>query len=296
MASNKKDKHLYKCIKTIEGHQEKIVSMIELSNGFIATGSYDCKIKIWDLEKSLCINTINESGYIFCLLEMEQNIILSGTSNNTIQLFNINSHENKNKNIYSFKGHDLWINCLVKCNSQYFASGSNDATIKIWDYEKKSLFKTIKGHEECILTLILLKNGNLCSGSADLSIKIWDWRIGECISTLIGHDKWIKCLCQLNNGYIVSGSDDMSIKIWNDNKCIKELKGHLHSVRTLCKIGLDGFASGSFDETIKIWNIHSIEPIQTLKGHKSYVISVIQISNGDLVSCSNDFSIKIWRK
>ena len=294
--TNRKNKNLYKCIKTIEAHQEKIASIIELSNGLIATGSYDCRIKIWDLEKSLCIKTINENGYIFCLLEMEQNMILSGTNKNTIQLYNLNSPTNTNENIFSFKGHDLWVNCLVKCNSQFFASGSNDSEIKIWDYEKKSLYKTLKGHEECVLSMILLNNEKLCSGSADLSIKIWDWRIGVCVGTLIGHDKWVKCLCQLDNGYLVSGSDDMTIKIWNDNKCIKEFFGHTHSVRTLCKIDKYKFASGSFDETIKIWSINSLETMQTLKGHKSYVISIIQISNGDLVSCSNDHSIKIWRK
>ena len=288
------NKEMYKCIKTIEGHQEKIVSMIELSCGLIATGSYDCKIKIWDLENNLCIKTINENGYIFCLLEMEKNMLLCGTNNNSIQLYDIIS--TSNDMIFSFRGHDLWVNCLIKCDSQFFASGSNDAEIRIWDYNNKSLYKVIRGHDDCILSMILLKNGKLCSGSADLTIKIWDWRNGECINTLTGHEKWVKCLCQLNDDYIISGADDMVIKIWKENECIKEFMGHNHSVRTLCKISDDEFASGSFDGTIKIWNINSFEAIQTLLGHQSYVISVIKISNGDLVSCSNDHSIKIWRK
>ena len=294
--SNSKNKEIYKCIKTIEGHKEKIVSMIELSNGLVATGSYDSKIKIWDIENAICIKTINENGFIFCLLEMEPNFILSGTNKNTIQLFNINSPSNINEKIFSFKSHDLWVNCLVKCNSQFFSSGSNDAEIKIWDYYKKSLYKSLKGHEDCILTMTLLKNERLCSGSADLTIKIWDWKEGKCINTLTGHEKWVKSLCQLENGNIISGSDDMIIKIWKENKCIKEFMGHRHSIRTLCIISQNIFASGSFDGTIKIWNLNSMEAIQTLVGDQSYVISVIKISNGDLISCSNDHSIKIWRK
>ena len=39
--------------------------MIELSNGAIATGSYDKKIKIWNIESLNCIKTIDEEGYIF---------------------------------------------------------------------------------------------------------------------------------------------------------------------------------------------------------------------------------------
>lgn len=297
--SNLKNKEMYKCIKTIEGHEEKIVSMIELSNGLIATGSYDCKIKIWDIANNVCIKAINEKGFIFCLLEMEPNFILSGTNKNTIQLFHINSLTNgddTDESIFSFKGHDLWVNCLVKCNSQFFSSGSNDAEIKIWDYYNKSLNKTLKGHEDCILTMILLKNKLLCSGSADLSLKIWEWKEGNCITTLYGHEKWVKCICELKNGYIVSGSDDMIIKIWKDNKCLKDFIGHTHSIRTLCKISEKEFASGSFDGTIKLWDINSLEPFQTLIGHQSYVTSLIQISNGDLISCSNDHTIKVWRK
>ena len=293
-AKKEKNCSLYKCINTIEGHQEKIVSMVELSNHLIATGSYDCKIKIWEIKNGICVKTIQESGYVFCLLEMEPNLILSGTNKNSVQLFDINSELNEEK--FSFKGHELWINCLVKCNNSYFASGSNDAEIKVWDFNNKTLFKTLKGHEDCILTMIILKNQNLCSGSADLTLRIWDWEVGNCVATLAGHEKWVKSICQLDSGYIVSGSDDMTIKIWKDNKIIKEFLGHTHSVRSLCKISEDEFASGSFDGTIKIWNINSSDSIQTLYGHQSYVISIIKNFNGNLISCSNDHTMKVWKK
>ena len=303
-----KNNNLYKCIKTIEGHTEKIVSMIELSDGSIATGSYDCKIKIWNLESLQCIRIIQEEGNIFCLLEMEPKMILSGTNKNTIQLFNLNYSNSIEMLQFSFKGHDLWVNCLVKCSEYYFASGSNDAEIKIWDYKNKTIYRTLRGHEDCILAMILLKNKKLCSGSADRSLRIWDWGLGVSEFFFSGHEKWIKCLCQLDkDDVIVSGSDDMKIKIWknigyrnridcNNWNVIKEYSGHTHSVRTLCQINEDTFASGSFDGTIKIWNLNENEPIQSLEGHKSYVISVINIKNGDLVSCSNDHTIKIWRK
>ena len=298
----------YKCIKSIEGHKEKIVSMIELSDGSIATGSYDSKIKIWNLESLQCIRTIQEEGNIFCLLEMEPNIILSGTNQNTIQLFDLNYDDN-NIFKFSFKGHDLWVNCLIKCSEYYFASGSNDADIKVWDYKNKTIYRTLRGHKDCILAMILLKNKKICSGSADLTLRIWDWGLGVCEFFFSGHDKWIKCLCQLDkDDVIISGSDDMKIKVWknmgyinkrniiNNWKVIKEYSGHTHSVRTLCKINEDTFASGSFDGSIKIWNLNENEAIQSLEGHKSYVISVIKIKNGELVSCPNDHTIKIWRK
>ena len=70
-----------KCIESFEAHQEKIVSLIELNNGKIATGSYDSTIKIWNLNNLECEKTINEGGYVLCLLEFEDNMLLSGTIN-----------------------------------------------------------------------------------------------------------------------------------------------------------------------------------------------------------------------
>jgi WD40 repeat protein len=220
----------YTCIKSFEAHDEKIVSLIELSSGNIATGSYDCTIRIWDVQTQQCIKVIQESGHVLCLLEFQPNFLLSGTDNNTIQLWDIN---NSNKKLHSFDKHLLWVNCLVKCDDDYFASASNDSDIIIWNWEEKNCANILRGHTNCVLAMILLSNGNLCSGGADLSLKIWDWVNGTCLNTLNGHTKMIKSICQLSNGYILSGSDDKTIKVWNNLKNIKNLEGHKKSVRSI---------------------------------------------------------------
>ena len=54
----------FSCVKTFEAHSDKIVSLIELSNGNIATGSYDGTIKIWDINTQSCIKIIQENGNV----------------------------------------------------------------------------------------------------------------------------------------------------------------------------------------------------------------------------------------
>ena len=290
------------CTKTFTGHLEKVVSLIELNSGKIASGSYDNTIRIWNVLTSKEDKIINEKGRIFALLEFDSNKLLCGTSNNEINLWDLNSDDEKC--LFSFKGHQLWINCLVKCNNCYFASASNDTYIKIWDYFNRRPIRTLNGHIDCILSLILLKNNNLCSGAADTTIKIWDWKNGRCLATLRGHEKWVKSVFELDNEILLSGSDDKTIMVWKDYELVKTLNGHEHSVRTFCQLNKNYFASGSFDCSIKIWDINTWKCVQTIMGHESNIICIISLNrrnrrsneynNSSFASCSNDKSIKIW--
>ena len=248
---NQNKKKEYKCIQTLYGHSDKIVSLYELNSKYLVSGSYDQTIKIWDLKNNECKRTIKERGAILSLLEFLPNILLCGTTENVINTYNINS---KNDDLlFSFKGHILWVNCLVKLNKNYFSSCSNDLTIKIWNFNDKKCINTLKGHSDCILTMILLHDNTLCSGDAANEIKIWDWKNCRLLYNLTGHSKWVKCLLQLNDDIIISGSDDKTIKIWKDQQCITTIFGHNHSIRTLCKLNNEKFVSGSLDYNIKIW-------------------------------------------
>ena len=288
----------YSNTKTLIGHKDLIVSLIKLSTGYIATGSYDMSIKIWDIkkdQKEALVTTKYSVGYILCLLELKRNELLAGNSENCIDIFNLADKKSTEPD-YRLFGHSLWVTALVKCDEDHFASASNDTKIFIWDSNKKNKLKELLGHSDCILTMILLENGNLCSGSADKTIRIWDWKNANCLSYLKAHNNWVKSICQFNSQILLSGSDDRKIRIWNLNlNLLEELEGHKHSVRAFCKIDDNYFASGGFDNTIKIWDFNKKVCVDSLEGHISNIICIIKY-DGKLISCSNDRTIKIWEK
>ena len=68
-------------------------------------------------------------------------------------------------------------------------SASEDATLKIWDFETGDYERTLKGHTDSVQDIAFDNGGKLLvSCAADMSIKLWDFTTYQCTKTLMGHD------------------------------------------------------------------------------------------------------------
>jgi len=137
-------------------------------------------------------------------------------------------------------------------------SGSEDATIKLWDFETGDYERTMKGHTDSVQDVALDKDGKLlASCSADMSVKLWDFQTYECIKTMHGHDHNVSSVAFLpTSDYIVSSSRDKTIKMWEVSTgfCVRTYTGHREWVR-MVRVSLDGnlLASCSNDQTVRVW-------------------------------------------
>ena len=100
-------------------------------------------------------------------------------------------------------------------------TGSQDATIKVWDMSdpSKPLF-TFPGHDSTITSIACHpSNTNLfCSSSQDKTIRMWDTRTSSfMINVLHGHEKGVSHVMfdRHNPGILISGSDDCTVKLWD---------------------------------------------------------------------------------
>lgn len=156
------------------------------------------------------------------------------------------------------------------------ASGSEDYTIKIWDWELGELERTIKGHTKAVLDVDFggPKGGTLlASCSSDLTIKLWnptdDYKN---IKTLPGHDHSVSAVrfipagasgASSSGNLLVSASRDKTLRIWDTSTgyCVKTIKGHAEWVRDVCP-SIDGrylFSAGT-DQTARLWDITATVP------------------------------------
>ncbi len=70
-------------------------------------------------------------------------------------------------------GHTDWIYSLVVLPDGLLASGCDDDTIRIWNFNTGINIKTLTGHTHDVRSLVVLSDDLLASGSYDSTIKIW---------------------------------------------------------------------------------------------------------------------------
>ncbi|KAJ5733908.1 Nuclear distribution protein nudF 1 [Penicillium malachiteum] len=167
------------------------------------------------------------------------------------------------------------------------ASGSEDTTIKIWDWELGELERTIKGHTRAVLDVDYggPRGGTLlASCSSDLTIKLWDPADEyKNIRTLPGHDHSVSAVRFIPSGaagspmsgnLLVSASRDMTLRIWDvtTGYCVKTLQGHAAWVRDVSPSPDGRFLFSAGDDQIpRLWDVSSGETKATFLGHDHYI-------------------------
>ena len=178
-------------------------------------------------------------------------------------------------------GHRAPVTCIaVHPVYTLTATGSEDMTIKLWDFDTAQFERTLKGHTGHVTGVAFDNVGNLlASCSADMSAKLWDLATHTCIKTLKGHDHTLSAVLFLPAGdSVVTCSRDQTIKLWEvaTGYCTKTLAGgHSDWVRCL-SISLDGemLASGGSDHGVVVWKLRAGQLASTLRGHEHVVESV----------------------
>lgn len=212
------------------------------------------------------------------------------------------------------------------------ASGSEDTTLKIWDWELGELERTLKGHTKAVLDCDFggPRGGTLlASCSSDLTIKLWDPSDEyKNIRTLPGHDHSVSAVRFIPSGVagaptsgnlLASASRDKTIRVWDitTGYCVKTLRGHSDWVRDVYP-SFDGrwLVSCGNDQVARLWDVGSGDTKATFLGHENYMECCTfapaasyshlaslaglkkpppQSSSGEfLATGSRDKNIKIW--
>jgi WD40 repeat protein len=166
-------KYPFKLIKKLDGHNNLIKSIIQLSDKrLISVSSFEENILIyWNIntgEKEKIIKNVkcvNNNS----LIELPNYKIGVGGKNEIYIISSINYQIE-----IIIKAHNSLVNCLIVYNDTLLSS-SVDGNIKQWNLTNfQCISNKIKAHENYILSLLQLNDNVIISSSDEGKVKIWE--------------------------------------------------------------------------------------------------------------------------
>lgn len=319
------DTKLFGNVRVLSGH-EKPVCALAANTEWVASGSADCTIRIWECASSFK-NTHVLRGHLDSVsaLKFMKSYLISGSFDRSIRVWNAGGDWEKQR-VVSEVAHDEPVTCLtVLSKTTQLASGSAGGEIKIWQPPKLVLngsgsVKTEETWEDVMQhghfddqtdsewqLLFILQNAHahvlwnccewgdlLASGSSDTEIRVWNTSDWSMRNKILFHKDEVQALIVVDNK-LYSGSDDGVVAVHEgpEQDC-KEVK-HIRLHRAILALGAykSFLVVGCGDGTVLLLNRSDLSEFGEVKGHSSGVMSLVT-NNDQLVSGSFDQTIRVW--
>ncbi|NJP08870.1 MAG: protein kinase [Leptolyngbyaceae cyanobacterium RU_5_1] len=288
-------------VKTLAGHTSYVNCLAISPDGqFLASGSADKTIKLWNLSTGQAIRTLKGHSSFVNTLVFSPNgeELISGGADRTINVWHLSTGQKTR----TLTGHSSYVNALVVSpDGAKLISGSADRTIKVWSLTTGKEIRTLTGHTGYINAIAISPDGTtLVSASTDHAIKLWDFAKGQEIRTLTGHSDYVNAIAISPDGTtLVSASTDQTIILWDLATGYKTqtLTGHSSYINALA-ISNNGqtLLSGSSDQTIKLWDLTTAKEVRTLSGYRHAIRHFVVSPDWQaIITGSGDKIITIWR-
>ncbi|EDO08325.1 WD domain G-beta repeat family protein [Babesia bovis T2Bo] len=198
-------------------------------------------------------------------------------------------------------GHQGWVHCVsVDVSNQWFATGSSDRLIKIWDLATCQLKLSLTGHINAVRDLkISDRHAYLFSCGEDNTVKCWDIEQNKVIRSYHGHLSGVYCLAlHPALDVLFSGGRDAVVRVWDirTKEAVHVLSGHSGTIMSLVSQNSEPqVISGSQDKTVRLWDLAAGKNIVTLTNHKKSV-RALAVHPTEYTFCSAGAdNVKVWK-
>ena len=231
-------------------HKGRINCVIKLSNGEIVTAGQDKSIKVWKIDSSSSLMTLEgHKSMIWCLNEIKGNKVITGSSDNTAVVWDLNA---KKKDFELFKDKEISVALQLKTGNVLLCSASKLILFEL-DSKKQLTSLEIKPG---VWSIKELSDGTVAAGYGNGDVAILEVGNEIKVKTILkGHKKTVNNIIELANHKLVTASDESHMILWDlsDPESKYFIEGHTDNVSSLPYLGVTRFASSSLDNTLKVW-------------------------------------------
>eukprot|EP00928_Gymnodinium_smaydae_P013548 TRINITY_DN14937_c0_g6_i1.p1 TRINITY_DN14937_c0_g6~~TRINITY_DN14937_c0_g6_i1.p1 ORF type:complete len:515 (-),score=100.06 TRINITY_DN14937_c0_g6_i1:197-1636(-) len=284
----------------LEGQTKPQLRVIRVARHRALSCSTDCTLKLWDLHRGQCIQTLRGHGDgVLCLaVDWEGQVALSGAHDATLRLWDLD-HGICAQSL-DVPGHPPFCAAL-DYPVRRAITGSWDCTLRFWDLDAGRCLQVLEGHDGLVACVALEPGGarRALSGSYDGSLRLWDL-VGDRPSIeFVGHeDKVVAVDVDWGASRALSGGYDASVRLWDLDAgcCLKMLRGH-SDVVSCVSLQWDAdrprALSGSYDRELRLWDLKSCACLGVL-GHDAGITSLSVDWDAARVLTGSSKEMRLW--
>jgi WD40 repeat protein len=155
---------------------DSVYTLKMLANGINLAIGHNGLISVYNINTGSLVFTLSQYYYNKDIIRINNGLYASSVSS---QIYIWSSVTKTNK--FVLNAHNDYVYGLKRISNDIIASGSSDATIKLWNITDGSLIRTLTNHTASIFQSIdLINDGQtLLSASYDGTIRFWDWKKGQ---------------------------------------------------------------------------------------------------------------------
>ena len=203
--------------------------------------------------------------------------------------------------LYTYREHSGKVNSIAWFwDGKYFASGSDDQTVLVWNITSGNRVGTYRGHSGRVNAVQYAPGGlRIASGSDDKTVQIWEANTGNQLLTYRGHTNTVKTLAwSPDTQSIASSATDEDVQVWDPTRGSFNFiyRGHIYSVNCLAWAP-DGqrIASGGDGKAVQIWDAANGHFIFAYRGHSALVNAIAWSPDSKIMaSGSDDKTVQVW--
>ena len=158
---------------SIKGHIKSLKCLYQMNDGTLISNASDKKLKFWDVDKKICIKTLEDvcvsSQNSIC--EIDNNRIVVGCFD-LIKIINVNTLIIED----ILKAHEVWINCLCITPDGLLFSGDSEGILILWELSGEGKIIYSEKKESAIKTIDILCENKIITSLLNSCVDILKYK------------------------------------------------------------------------------------------------------------------------